>query len=39
MPVLRKLIVYFKDMLNSKELKMVSPLTLVYSLQEKYYID
>ena len=32
LPVLRKLIVYFKDLLNSKELKMESPLNLVYKL-------
>jgi DNA excision repair protein ERCC-2 len=39
LPVLRKLIVYFKDLLNSRELIMESPLNLVYKLQEKYYID
>ena len=39
MPVLRKLIVYFKVLLNSKALQMVSPLTLVYRLQEEYFID
>ena len=38
--VLRRLIVYFKDLLNSKEqVKMVSPLTLVYELQKNSYID
>ena len=39
LPVLRKLIVYFKDLLNSRELIMESPLNLVYKLQEKYFID
>ena len=32
LPVLRKLIVFFKKLLDSKELQMLSPLTLVYQL-------
>ena len=32
LPVLRKLIVFFKKLLDSKELQMISPLTLVYQL-------
>ena len=39
LPVLRKLIVYFKKLLDRKELQMLSPLTLVYALQKEYFID
>ena len=39
LPMLRKLIVYFKKLLSSNELKMLSPLTIVYELQEQFFID
>ena len=39
LPVLRKLIVFFKDLLNTKDMKMESPLNLVYKLQNDYFID
>lgn len=35
LPVLRKLIVYFKKLLSAKELKCLSPLQLVYELQSE----
>ena len=34
LPMLRKLIVYLKKMLSSTQLKTLSPLSLVYELQE-----
>jgi len=39
LPMLRKLIVYLKKLLSSTQLKMLSPLSLVYELQEQYLID
>lgn len=39
LPLLKKLIVYFRDLLKSKELLMMSPLKVVYELQEKHFID
>ena len=39
LPVLRKLIVYLKKLLSHREVKMLSPLKLVYDLQENYFID
>lgn len=39
LPVLRKLIVYFKKLLSEKELQMLSPLQLVYKLQQEYFIE
>lgn len=37
--VLRKLIVYFKTLLGSKELSIVSPLILVGQLHDRYFIE
>ena len=39
MPMLRKLIVYLKGKLAMRDLKMISPLELVYELQDQYFID
>lgn len=39
LPMLRKLIVYLKKKLSSTKLEMLSPLSLVYELQEQYMID
>ena len=39
LPTLRKLIVYLKELLRSKQPEMLSPLSLVYKLQEQYFID
>ena len=39
LPMLRKLIVYLKGKLALRDLKMISPLELVYELQDQYFID
>ena len=39
LPVLRKIIVYFKQLMSAKEMQVFSPLVLVGQLQEKYFID
>ena len=39
LPMLRKLIVYLKGLLQSTQLKQLTPLHLVYELQEKQMID
>lgn len=39
LPVLRKIIVYLKALLSTNQLKMISPLKLVYELQKEYFID
>ena len=37
--VLRKLVVYFKSLLMTKELQVLSPLLLVGQLHEKYFVE
>lgn len=39
LPMLRKLIVYLKELLSKKQLQMLSPLKLVYDLQKEYLIE
>ena len=40
LPMLRKIIVYLKKLMQEKtQVQMLSPLKLVYSLQEEYFID
>lgn len=39
LPVLRKLIVYFKKLIADREIKILSPLQIVYDLQEKHFIE
>lgn len=36
---MRRIIIYLKEELKSKEVKIQTPLQLVYNLQTKYYID
>jgi hypothetical protein len=37
--VLRKLIVYFKSLLTSKEVQVLSPLVLVGQLHERFFVE
>ena len=39
LPMLKKLIVYLKKKLEEKSLQMLSPLTVVWQLQEQFLID
>ena len=39
LPVLKKIIVYLKKLMSEREIKILSPLQVVYDLQEKYFIE
>jgi DNA excision repair protein ERCC-2 len=39
LPFLRKLIVYFKKIMSTKEVQILSPLSIVYELQKDYMIE
>jgi DNA excision repair protein ERCC-2 len=39
LPLLKKLIIYFRDLMKSKELLIMSPLKVLFQLQEKHFIE